>query len=319
MRLHRLIATILLLESRRKIKAKELADALETSIRTIYRDIDTLCEAGLPIATTTGPNGGIYLMEGYSVDMNHLHNEEVVNLFLSGIGIHPGVQSDSSIKLKNALLKLEDSLPSEYNADIRKARERFYFDETPWWGEYKQVTFLDLLRKALWQSQKLQIHYQKVSGENSNRIVHPYGLVVKRMEWYLIAYCENSDAIKTFKCERMTKVRILDEDFSIPKDFSLTEYWHGSIKKFKEERSQVENYPVKIKLSHSKAYLLDQLDVQESREEEGMVLATVNMYKFEAACREVLDHIGHIEILQPLELQNYAREEVRKLYAIYHN
>ncbi|WP_105617219.1 helix-turn-helix transcriptional regulator [Vallitalea okinawensis] len=319
MRLHRLIATILLLESRRKIKAKELADALETSVRTVYRDIDTLCEAGLPIATTTGPNGGIYLMEGYSVDMNRLHNEEVVNLFLSGIGIQPDKQSDSSIKLKNALLKLEDSLPSEYNEDIRKARERFYFDETPWWGEYKQVVYLDSIRKALWQSSKLYVYYQKFSGEISSRIIHPYGLVVKRMEWYLIAYCEKSDDIRTFKCERMTRVDVLDEDFIIPEDFSLAEYWQGSVTKFKEGCIQVENYVATIKVSESKKYILDQLDVLESYQEHGGIVATVNMYKFEEACLFVIDHIGHIEILQPVELRNYASEEVSKLYTIYHN
>lgn len=81
MRLHRLIAILLLVESRGKIKAKELAEALETSVRSIYRDIDVLAESGIPLVATTGPNGGIALMEGYTVNLRRLHGEEVVQLF----------------------------------------------------------------------------------------------------------------------------------------------------------------------------------------------------------------------------------------------
>ncbi|MFD2878558.1 helix-turn-helix transcriptional regulator [Paenibacillus rhizoplanae] len=81
MRLHRLIAILLLLESRGKMKANELSIALETSVRSIYRDIDVLAESGIPLVSTTGPNGGISLMEGYTVNLRRLQGEEVVQLF----------------------------------------------------------------------------------------------------------------------------------------------------------------------------------------------------------------------------------------------
>jgi predicted DNA-binding transcriptional regulator YafY len=80
MRLQRLIAILLLIESRGHMKAKELAQALETSVRTIYRDIEALCEAGVPLVAMTGPNGGVSLMEGYQVAMNHLYSDDVINL-----------------------------------------------------------------------------------------------------------------------------------------------------------------------------------------------------------------------------------------------
>jgi predicted DNA-binding transcriptional regulator YafY len=149
MRLHRLVAIILLIESRGQIKARELADALETSVRTIHRDIDVLCESGIPITSTTGPSGGIKFMDGYKANISNLHCDDVVNLFLSGIGIHPDEQSEASINLKNALLKLETNLPQQYQPDIRTARERFYFDPSPWWKEKAQLPFLDILRKSL--------------------------------------------------------------------------------------------------------------------------------------------------------------------------
>jgi hypothetical protein len=87
MRLHRLIAILLLIESRGSIKTKELADALETSVRTIHRDIDILCESGIPITAATGPNGGIRFIEGYYVNINNLHCDDIISLFLCGIGV----------------------------------------------------------------------------------------------------------------------------------------------------------------------------------------------------------------------------------------
>jgi predicted DNA-binding transcriptional regulator YafY len=174
-----LIAILLLLESRGQIKAKELASALETSLRTVYRDIDILCEAGIPITTATGPNGGLYLMEGYSTGLYNLHDDDAVNLYLSGIGMYKG---DTGLQLKRTLIKLEKILPQEYKGDLGAARERFLFDETPWWGERPIPRCLDNLRKSVWSLQKIKIMYHKVNNEISAREVFPYGLVLKSME-----------------------------------------------------------------------------------------------------------------------------------------
>ncbi|WP_306440379.1 helix-turn-helix transcriptional regulator [Paenibacillus sp. VTT E-133280] len=125
MRLHRLIAILLLVESRGKMKANDLAEALETSVRSIYRDIDVLAEAGIPLLSTPGPNGGISLMEGYTVNLNQLHGEDVINLFLTGMGIHTGGHTDSGLKLKATLLKLEKSLPASYQNDIQRHKDVF--------------------------------------------------------------------------------------------------------------------------------------------------------------------------------------------------
>lgn len=125
MRLHRLIAILLLVESRGRMKAVALAEALETSVRSIYRDIDVLAESGIPLVTTTGPNGGVSLMEGYTVNLRRLHGEEVVQLFLTGMGMPAGSSGETGLLLQNALLKLEASLPAPYQEDIRTAQSRF--------------------------------------------------------------------------------------------------------------------------------------------------------------------------------------------------
>jgi predicted DNA-binding transcriptional regulator YafY len=93
------------------------------------------------------------------------------------------------------LLKLENSLPAQYLPDIQAAKDRFFFDPAPWWEENAPVEHLDLLRKSIWQNKKIEICYRKLNGELSCRVVCPYGLVVKMMNWYLVGYCEKSRKI----------------------------------------------------------------------------------------------------------------------------
>lgn len=186
MRLHRLIAILLLVESRGKMKANDLAQALETSVRSIYRDIDVLAEAGIPLLSTPGPNGGISLMKGYTVNLSQLHEEDVINLYLTGMGIHTGGHTHSGLKLKTTLLKLEKTLPASYQTDIQKAQKRFYFDNTPWWSERLEIPCLESIRAAVWRSHKLWIEYHKINGVISNRKLQPYGLVVKKKSGILL-------------------------------------------------------------------------------------------------------------------------------------
>ncbi|MEN6614212.1 MAG: WYL domain-containing protein [Armatimonadota bacterium] len=220
-----MIAILTLLESRGRMKARELASALEISVRSIHRDIDTLCESGIPIASVAGPCGGFELMSGYAGRLNHLAHDEAVNLFFSGIGIHPQQHTDAHSSLMRALAKLECSLPEQYKSDISAVRQRFHFDPTNWWDDLVVPSSLGVLRQSVLQSRKLNITYRKVNGDISTRVVRPYGMVVKVMSWYLVGYCEIRRQIRTFKCDRIENAAMLDEQFTIPSDFSLASHW----------------------------------------------------------------------------------------------
>lgn len=236
MRLHRLVAILLLLESRKQIKARDLAKALDASERTIYRDIDLLCEAGIPIVAASGPAGGFSLMAGYSVNRRELHGDDIINLYLSGIGVRPSGHSEASLRLAETLARLESSLPPEYLRDVRKARHHFYFDPTPWWKEKPPVIHMDTLRRGVWDGRKLEITYLSASldrSENSTRIVHPYGLVVKETDWYLVGWCELRAGIRVFRCERIAAVVLLEERFVPVSGFSLPEFWHEWTQQFR--------------------------------------------------------------------------------------
>jgi len=314
MRLHRLIAILLLIESRGQIKAKELACALETSVRTVYRDIETLCQAGIPIATTTGPNGGIYLMDGYTTKLYSFHEEEAVNLYLTGVTLYKG---DTGKDLKHTLSNLEKILPVEYSEDIRIAKNRFYFDENPWWDKKTRLRHMDVLRKSVWNTKRLRIKYHKVNNEISERELLPYGLVVKAMEWYLVAFCTLSNSIRTFKCERIIEAELIDSTYQIPDDFNLERYWKESEKRFKNICSENEQYHVLIKLHKSQSDILKKCEVFKASEKEEYIIADINMHKFEYACKEVDEIIWDAEILSPIELRNYVKNKVETVMKKY--
>lgn len=242
MRLHRLLAVLLLLESRGQLKARELASALEVTERTIHRDIATLCEAGIPIQAVAGPTGGFRLMEGYTSHLPQLHPNEAVALFLRGIGMDPSEQREAHVDLQRALGRLESRLPERYRRDVRVARKRFYFDPTPWWEGAPVSDHLDVLRQGVWHSRKVALEYENIAREKSRRVVRPYGLVVKTTQWYLVAYCEVRKAIRTFSVYRIASAELLEQTFTWPEGFSLESYWKARAREFTSEVANRERH-----------------------------------------------------------------------------
>jgi len=241
-RLHRLIAILLLLESRGQLKARELAAALEVSERSIHRDIETLCEAGVPIEATAGPTGGFRLMEGYTNHLPQVPQHEAIGLFLRGIGLDPLEQRETHMDLQRALGRLESRLPDCYRHDVRTAEKRFYFDPAPWWESVPVSVHLDVLRQAVWHSRKVAVTYENAALNRTSRILQPYGLVVKAMQWYLVAYCETRGAIRTFNVNRIREAKLIEEIFTWPDGFSLEAYWKERTNDFTSEVAERERH-----------------------------------------------------------------------------
>lgn len=318
MKLHRLVAILLLLETKGMVKAKDMAERFEVSVRTIYRDIDTLCEAGIPVTTTTGPNGGFNLMDGWSVGIKDLHSDDVVNLYLSAIGIQPSRQSEMSVKINNALLKLKKGLSDEQQHNLSNAFNRFYFDEKPWWGEEEGFEEFDNIVNCIFADKKIQIKYSKFNDEESIRKVHPYGIVVKaRVHWYLVAYCENSKGIRTFKCDRITECIILDEEFIRPNDFIVEEYWKESNKRFKSWCNKEEEYIVKLKIHQDRPNLLKGLDVIGTEYGDSNKIVTINMHSYTYAIKDIRNITEYVEVIEPIELRDQVIDKIKCILGRY--
>jgi predicted DNA-binding transcriptional regulator YafY len=186
MRADRLIALVLLLQARRRITAPDLAARLEVSVRTIYRDLDALSAAGVPVYAARGTGGGVSLPDGYRLDLTALHRDEASALFLSAV---PGPLTDlgAGQVLEAALRKLSAALPAGARHEAERARQRLHLDPAEWWQTHEPVPHLRLVQEGVWQERRLRLTYRRRDGSTATRVVEPYGLVAKAGVWYLVA------------------------------------------------------------------------------------------------------------------------------------
>lgn len=320
MRLHRLLGIIMLLDSRGTMKAGNLAKILETSERTIYRDIDILCEAGIPIMSLPGPNGGYSFMEDYKINSNVFESGDIINLLLSSMGIRPEKNSETAQQLQNAIIKLEKSISIEHRKEIIKAKEKFFIDSEPWWGKKAQNKYIDIIKKSVLNLKKIKIYYKKYDGEVSERIIRPYGVIVKNSQWYVAAFCELKNDIRIFKCSRIKNTEVLSESFHMPENFYLEEFWEKNKQKFvKQASSKIEHnaYPVKVKLYEEKKKLLEGFHVLSSMKLKDHWVYDIDMISFQTACNVIFPFSDRIEILEPMELREFILEKINKILNLY--
>ncbi|SHJ27970.1 Predicted DNA-binding transcriptional regulator YafY, contains an HTH and WYL domains [Geosporobacter subterraneus DSM 17957] len=322
MRLHRLLGIMMLLDSRGIMTAKNLARILETSERTIYRDIDILCEAGIPIYSIPGPNGGYSFMENYKINSNVLESGDALHLLLSSMGIRPEKNTEMAQQLKNAVIKLENSVSKEHKEEIIKAKERFFIDSEPWWGKRVENKNIDIIKNSVLNLKKLKVCYKKYNGEVSERILRPYGAVVKNSEWYVIAFCELKNDIRVFMCNRIENIEVLDESFTIAESFSLERFWENSKRQFvKQASSKTEHnaYPVKLKFYEEKQQLLQGFHVHASIKVGDTWIYDMDMISFQTACSVIFPLSSKIEVLEPAELREYIIQKCNKILCLYNN
>ena len=317
MRLHRLIGIIILLNSRKVVKAKDMADILEASERTIYRDVNILCESGIPIISIPGPTGGFSFMDGYKLKTDSLHQRDIVNILISGMGIKPEKNTETYKEFNNAIIKLENSVPEEYREEIAKVKKKILYDADPWIGEKAQDNNIDIIKKAVFNLKKVKVTYRKYDGELSERVVRPYGVIVKNSKLYLSAFCEERNEVRTFKCSRFEKLEILKESFSMPEEFSLEDFWKGSknqfIKRLPSSTADLKTYPVKIRLSEEKKTILQGFEVLNYEKYEEYHIYDINMISFETACSVIFTFSDRVEIIEPLELKEYIIDKAKMI------
>ena len=229
MRAGRLLSIVLLLQVHRRLTARELAEKLEVSERTFFRDLVAVGGAGIPVVAEGGAGGGWSLMEGYRTDLTGLSETEIQALFLTGPArILADLRLDEAAE--TGLLKLLASLPSVFQRSADTARRRIHVDMTGWGSWEETVPHLQTLQEAVWQGRKVEIAYDR--GDcRVERVVDPLGLVAKGSVWYLAAGVEG--AVRTYRVSRVQGARITDEPCVLPEGFDLAAWWAQSSADFK--------------------------------------------------------------------------------------
>lgn len=226
MRADRLIAELMLLQVRGKLTARDLSREVEVTERTIYRDIDALCFAGVPVCTERGPGGGIWLEESYRTTLTGLKRSEVRALFMLS---NPTALAEMGFddEARSALLKLSAALPGALREEEQRTRQRFYIDPSGWQTVRGSGSQLAATQKAVWEDQIIRMRYLSILGdyvEPLEAVVEPYGLVSRRGEWHLI--CRKGGLNRVVRLDRILDVELLADHFSRRPDFNLAAFWN---------------------------------------------------------------------------------------------
>ena len=249
MRADRLLAILLMLQNRGQITAQRLADELEVSVRTIYRDIDALSVAGVPVYTDRGPGGGISILDSYQTDLSGLTEEEIRALFLLTIPT-PLAELGLTQQLKGALLKLRASLPITGNISINSTQQRLHIDWVGWQSDNKNSPHLLSLQEGVWHNRLINICYRSVIRDHIIELtIAPYSLVAKAGIWYLVG--ASTTRIRVYRVSSITDVVVLSGEFVRPASYNLLKFWQNWCALYKENRT---NFQVlaRIDLSHSR-------------------------------------------------------------------
>lgn len=231
MRADRLISILMLLQIYKKLTALELSKKLEVSVRTIYRDIDSLSGIGIPIVTEKGINGGITLLGNYKTTLTGINKNELLSLFIpTGDKIFEDLGIEN-LKNTTILKILGDSSLDNYK-EFENFQNYIYIDMNTWNNSKTNTNkdVLSTLQKATWSSKSLKMCYKKIDGKKEITI-NPLGLVCKRSIWYLVAI--DCDTIKTYKISSIESATLTNDKFTRPPEFNLKTYWENSVSKFK--------------------------------------------------------------------------------------
>lgn len=202
----------MVLLQRKKISATKLAEMFEVTPRTIYRDIETINSAGIPIITYPGINGGIGIMEEYKIDKKLFTNSDIAAL-LMGLGSISSTMTNDEII--NALAKVKGLVPEEQIRDIELKSNQITIDLSPWVGNKNMQPNLEKIKTALNEKNLLAFKYSDRNGKKSNRKIEPYRLVLKESNWYLQGYCISRQDFRVFKLSRISALEILDDTFNL--------------------------------------------------------------------------------------------------------
>ncbi|MEU0794296.1 WYL domain-containing protein [Amycolatopsis sp. NPDC005961] len=229
MRADRLVATLLLMQTRGRVTAAEVAAELEISVATARRDLEALSTAGVPVYPQPGRGGGWRLVGGARTDLSGLTAREAQALFLLA-----GPAAAAAPEVKSALRKLMGALPGTFRADASAAAEAVLVDQAGWGERVKErPPMVSLLRDAVIARRRVRLTY--AGREKTERLVDPWGLVDKDDVWYLVAGTDKGR--RTFRVDRIVEAAATGDAADRPADLELAKVWEEVVEEIEKRRS----------------------------------------------------------------------------------
>ncbi|MEU0054896.1 WYL domain-containing protein [Streptomyces sp. NPDC006334] len=318
----RLLSLLLLLQSRSRMSARGIADELGVSVRTAYRDLARLQDAGVPVYALPGRGGGYQLLDGYRTRLTGMSEGEARALFFAGL---PGPAADLGLtaEVTAARLKLLAALPTELREEATRTAAVFHLDAPGWHREPEETPHLPLLVDAVLTRRAVDVRYRRWRApQEVTRRLRPYGLVLKSGVWYLVAAGGSGTA--TYRVAQVLDAAPSDERFDRPEGFDLGAYWASYLDEFRTRRY---NGTATVRLSRQgrrrlpdnvSADVVAAVDATATPEgDDGWIEAVIPTESIEHACGELLRLGIDVEVLAPPELREAMAATVQVLSRAY--
>jgi predicted DNA-binding transcriptional regulator YafY len=326
MRASRLLTLLMLLQTRGRQSAPALARQMEVSVRTVYRDVDQLSAAGVPVWGDRGRSGGFQLREGWRTQLTGLTVPEARAIFMAGL---PGPAAELGLgeAMATAQLKLLAALPSDWQADAQQVAARFHLDPIDWFRSAAPPPHLQAVAEAVWHAQRLAMRYESWNGI-SERVIEPLGVVLKAGTWYMAARSAPDparDATRgrephVYRLSAILSLQPLDQLFERPRGFDLAAWWARETARFEAgvysgtARLRVNEAGFRTVQGFSAVIAAAALDSAEpSATHEGCIEVTLPIESIAHASRQLLRLGDDGEVLAPPALRKALAQTYRTL------
>jgi predicted DNA-binding transcriptional regulator YafY len=322
MRASRLLSVVLLLQDRGRLTAQQIADELGVSVRTVYRDIEALGAAGVPVYGELGANGGYQLVDGYRTRLTGLTPQEAGTIFLAGV---PDAAAELGLGavLTTAELKLRAALPARLARHVDEVRDRFHLDPAGWFRETETHPHLAALAGAVWNRRRARMRYLRWRAPREvDRDIEPLGIVLKAGVWYFLARVD--EEIRTYRVATILDLTVLDETFERPDGFDLAATWAAWAADFERRlhrgSATVRLSPAgldRIPYLMTRAMARNVRDAVGAPDPDGWTTVTLPIESVRHAHADFLRLGEDIEVLSPPELRDLMRASITAMARLY--
>lgn len=317
MRASRLLAILIQLQLRGRLTADALSRTFEVSIRTVYRDVDALCTAGVPIRCERGPGGGFELIDGYRTRLTGLSADEVEALFVIGM---PGPAAALGLggAANQASNKLLAALPDGRRDQAGRLRQRLHLDPVPWYQDSEPGPYLPALARAVIAQQRVYLRYDSWK-QVRDWTLDPLGLVLKAGSWYLIGRSERG--IGMYKVRQILDCRVDDARFDAPPDFDLPEWWRQQLLQFdarlRPDRARLAlSASGRQRLARLGAHAERALAVAAPADAAGWSEVELPIEGIEQTALQLLSLGPEFRVLEPADLRTHLADLARRMHAL---
>jgi predicted DNA-binding transcriptional regulator YafY len=329
MRASRLLSVVLLLQDRGRLTAQQIAAELDVSVRTVYRDIEALGAAGVPVYAELGANGGYQLVDGYRTRLTGLTPQEAGTIFLAGI---PDAAAELGLGavLTTAELKLRAALPARLSRHVDEIRDRFHLDAAGWFRETETHPHLAALAAAVWNRKRARMLYRRWREPREvKREIEPLGIVLKAGVWYFVARVDTSptgagNGIRTYRVATILDLTVLDETFDRPEGFDLAASWAEWAAEFERrlwrDEATVRLSPAgldRIPYLMTRAMARNVRDAVGDPDPDGWTTVTLPIESIRHAHPEFLRLGADVQVLSPPELRDMMRASITEMINFY--